>query len=96
MINDDELLERFRALARTEADNAPPFYSEETAMRRSLERRRRERKLQHPLLTSRRLATVTASTLAIVVVLAFGLAWGTNTPMKRALTATCHALALDR
>jgi hypothetical protein len=91
MINDDELRERFRALARGETNGAPPFYSEEISVRRSLERRRRERKQQHPLLTSKRLATATGSIFAIAVVLAFGLAWGTNTGYASGLVVSQHA-----
>lgn len=91
MINDDELRERFRALARSETEGAPPFYAEEIAVRRSLERRKRGRKQQPSLFSSKRLAAATVSIVAVAVVLAFGLAWGTNTGYASGLVVSQHA-----
>ena len=91
MIHDDELRERFRTLARNESEFASPYYLEEVAVRRSLERRKRGRKQQHPFFMSKRLATATASIIAVAVVLAFGLAWGTNTGYASGLVASQHA-----
>lgn len=91
MIDDDELRAHFRALARSEADGAPPFHSEEVALRRSLERRRGARQQLHPLFSSKRLATATASIIGVALVLAFGLAWGTNTGYASGLVISQHA-----
>lgn len=91
MMNDDELRERFRALARSESEGAPLFYSEEMAVRRSLERRKHARDQRHALFSSKRFAAATASAMALAMVLVFVLTRSQN-PMKRAIVSTCKAV----
>ncbi|MEP6836365.1 MAG: hypothetical protein ABJB74_23450 [Gemmatimonas sp.] len=90
MMNDDELRERFRTLARHESNAASPFYSEEVAVRRALERRKREHKQHYPLFSLKRLVTAAALTITLALVLALGLAWGTNTGYASGLVISQH------